>query len=238
MPEEINVYCDESCHLENDNQPVMVLGGIWCRKSAVKAINEQIRAIKSSHNLNERLEIKWTKVSTSKIDFYRDLIDYFFDESALHFRGLIALQKSALDHDSYLQTHDIWYYKMYFNMIKLIIDPSNKYNIYLDIKDTRSSDKIKKLHDILSNNIYDFEREIIEKIQSVRSHEVEILQLTDLLAGALSYFHRHLDSNSAKRSLIDEIKRRSGYSLTMTTLARESKFNLLVWTPHLSEEDQ
>jgi len=24
-----NVYCDESCHLENDNQKIMVLGAVW-----------------------------------------------------------------------------------------------------------------------------------------------------------------------------------------------------------------
>lgn len=26
---EYNIYCDESCHLENDRQPIMVLGGMW-----------------------------------------------------------------------------------------------------------------------------------------------------------------------------------------------------------------
>ncbi len=30
MPQIINIYCDESCHLENDNQKVMVLGAVWC----------------------------------------------------------------------------------------------------------------------------------------------------------------------------------------------------------------
>jgi len=25
-----NVYCDESCHLENDDMSVMVLGGVTC----------------------------------------------------------------------------------------------------------------------------------------------------------------------------------------------------------------
>ncbi|MBE3050015.1 DUF3800 domain-containing protein, partial [Candidatus Bathyarchaeota archaeon] len=101
-----------------------------------------------------------------------------------------------------------------------------------------SSEKVQKLHEVLSNNIYDFEREIIESIQMVRSHEVEILQLADLLAGALAYFHRHLETSQAKLALIDLIKIRSGYSLKQTTLARESKFNLLVWTPQLREEDQ
>ncbi len=30
MPQIINISCDESCHLENDNQKVMILGAVWC----------------------------------------------------------------------------------------------------------------------------------------------------------------------------------------------------------------
>lgn len=30
MSETFNLYCDESCHLENDHQKVMVLGAVWC----------------------------------------------------------------------------------------------------------------------------------------------------------------------------------------------------------------
>jgi len=29
MSQVFNVYCDESCHLENDKQKVMVLGAVW-----------------------------------------------------------------------------------------------------------------------------------------------------------------------------------------------------------------
>lgn len=32
MLEVFNVYCDESCHLPNDGNSVMVLGGVWCPK--------------------------------------------------------------------------------------------------------------------------------------------------------------------------------------------------------------
>ncbi len=29
MTELVNIYCDASCHLEHDQQRVMVLGAIW-----------------------------------------------------------------------------------------------------------------------------------------------------------------------------------------------------------------
>ena len=30
MTESIHIYCDESCHLENDGMKAMVLGALWC----------------------------------------------------------------------------------------------------------------------------------------------------------------------------------------------------------------
>ena len=31
-----NVYCDESCHLQNDGNDIMVIGGVFCSKTKVK----------------------------------------------------------------------------------------------------------------------------------------------------------------------------------------------------------
>jgi hypothetical protein len=58
--------------------------------------------------------------------------------------------------------------------------------------------KVEKLHDILSNNLLEFSRQIIEKLQTLRSEEVNILQLADLLIGSISYINRGLSSNAVK----------------------------------------
>ena len=224
-----NIYCDESCHLEHDRQSVMVLGAVWCPLEKSREISIRIREIKTSHGLSPKFEIKWVKVSQGQQAFYLDLLDYFFDNDDLHFRALVVQDKSKLQHELYEQTHDTWYYKMYFEMLKVILDPDAHYRIYLDIKDTRSAVKTRKLHDVLCNNIYDFQRQIIERVQTVRSHEVEILQFTDLLIGAVSYVNRGLSGNTAKVTLIERMRERSGYSLTKTTLLKESKVNLFMW---------
>lgn len=224
-----NVYCDESCHLENDHHHVMVLGAIWCPLDKVAQINKQVRGIKERHGLKKDFEIKWTKVSPAKQQFYLDVLNYFFDNKDLYFRALIIPDKSELKHDLFGQDHDTWYYKMYFNLIKVILSPHCRYRIYLDIKDTRSASKIARLHEVLCNNIYDFSRNIIERIQTVRSHEVEIMQITDLLMGAISYINRGLCSSVAKNSMVELMKKRSGYNLTQTTLLRENKVNLFRW---------
>jgi hypothetical protein len=229
MIETYNIYCDESCHLLHDRQTVMLLGAIWCPTDRVPEISKDIRQVKIGYNLKADFEIKWTKVSPARLDFYHNLVDYFFKNQDLHFRVLIVPDKSVLQHEKFEQSHDDFYFKMYFDMLKVIISPQSRYRIYLDIKDTRSSQKIAILHDVLCNNVYDFSREIIERVQAVRSHEVEILQLADLLLGAVSYANRNLIASKAKKALVEEIREKSGYQLTKTTLLREDKFNIFRW---------
>ena len=229
MTDTYNVYCDESCHLEHDGQQSMVLGAVWCPLDKARDIAVRIREIKQKHGLSRDLEIKWVKVSPAKVAFYLDIMDYFFDDDDLHFRALIVPDKSLLRHEEHDQTHDDWYYKMYFDLLKVILHPDARYRIYLDYKDTRGAAKVARLHTVLSNNMYDFRREIIERVQLVRSHEVEILQLADLLIGTISYANRKFEASRAKLSLVARMRQRSGYALTQTTLLREEKVNLFRW---------
>jgi hypothetical protein len=229
MTQTYNVYCDESCHLEHDNQLAMVLGAVWCPLDHTREILERLREIRVRHSLSLRFETKWTKVSPGKVQYYLDLMDYFFDDDDLHFRALIVPDKSKLQHSIRNQTHDDWYYRMYFDMLKIIIDPLSHYRIYLDIKDTRGAKKVHKLHEVLSNANYDFSRSIIDWIQLVPSREVELVQLADLLIGAVSYTNRELDTSTAKTQLVRRMQQRSGYTLRRTTLPSEKKVNLFRW---------
>lgn len=228
MNEIINVFCDESCHLENDGKKFMVLGAIWCPLDKTKIIANQIREIKEKHFGSQRREIKWNKVSNAKLDFYIDLIDYFFNEPHLHFRAVIA-DKTKLNHEKFLQSHDDWYYKIYFTLLKIILNPDLCYRMYIDIKDTKGGDKVKKLKEVLCNSHYDFSQKIIERLQLTHSHEVEQLQLADLLIGALSYYHNVTERTESKTRLIEKIKNRSRYTLDKNTLFKEDKFNLFFW---------
>lgn len=229
-----NIYCDESCHLEHDGLGVMVLGSICCPLDKTREIASQIRHIKETHGLPGKFEIKWTKISPAKVALYIELINYFFDNNDLSFRAIIVPDKSKLHHDTRDQTHDEWYYKMYFTSLKAILDPNCVYRIYLDIKDTHSNTRITKLQDVICNSLYDFNRKIIKSVQPVHSHEVEQIQLADLLTGAVSYANRQLTSSPAKTALVSLIRSRSGYSLTQSTLLKEKKFNVFVW--HAQEE--
>ncbi|MBI4946132.1 MAG: DUF3800 domain-containing protein [Bacteroidetes bacterium] len=229
MRVEYNIYCDESCHLSHDDSKAMVLGAVWCPLDKRKEIFTRIREIKAKYNFKPGFEIKWNKVSKGRVDFYLDIINYFFDDDDLHFRALIVPDKKALDHSVFNQYHDTFYYKMYFDMLKVILSPHCAYNIYIDIKDTRGNNKVLKLKEVLRNNHYDFQKQIIKNVQQVHSSEVEILQITDLLIGAIGYLHRGLNENSGKLKIIERVRQCSGYSLKQSTLYKEEKVNIFIW---------
>lgn len=230
MVEAINIYCDESTHLPNDGMPFLVLGAISCPVAKAKEVSTRLREIIKKHDLPEDFEIKWSKVSETRLPFYRDIVDYFFDDDDLSFRVVVA-PKGQLRHQEFNQTHDDWYYKMMFYLVRGLLQPGALAYIYLDKKDTRGGDKVRKLHEVIANSYYDFDQKIIRRVQIVESHHVIQIQLADLLLGAVNYKNRALNSNTAKLNLVSRIQERSGYALTTSTLPSEPKFNVFAWRP-------
>ncbi len=236
MSQIYNIYCDESCHLQNDRQPVMLLGCIWCSLSEVPRLAAELRDIKKRYKAAG--ELKWTKVSASRVNFYLELVSWFLAEAPLHFRALVVLNKPALNHKYFNQgSHDEFYYKMYFSLLSKILSPDKQYNIYLDIKDTRSRRKVHKLSEVLCNDKFDFTSHMIRHIQNIHSNESDLMQLTDFLLGAVSYRHRRLSTNTAKEAVISRLEEGLCRDLLHSTPLREEKFNLFLFTPRQVKYD-
>jgi len=214
MKKTFNIYCDESCHLENDHKDYMLLGSVSSAYNQVKGHTERIKAIKDKHKFNA--EIKWSKVSPSKQQFYIDLIDYFF-ATDLRFRAIVV-DKSKINTDDY----DTFYYKMYYQLLNHNKNSMYSYNVYLDIKDTHSAFKVQKLKEIL-NTKYG----VFRNVQNIRSHESTLMQVADFIMGAISYNLNNTSSNtSAKQSIIDKIAKHSKQELINSSTFNEKKLNL------------
>ncbi len=225
---EYNIYCDESCYMLNDNSDKMGIGCVWCDKDKVKEFSTRIKEIKMKYGYPVNKEVKWTKISNFNKNMYLDLVNFFFD-SNINFR-IIIINKKDLEHKKFNQTHDDFYYKMYFDMLKNVLDPEETYNIFIDIKDTHSYNKAQELRFVCSNSMYDFNMAIIKKIQPIRSEESQLLQLADILIGASVSNAKEISTSSeARREIINRIKYRSGYNLTRSTLSKERKFNYFLW---------
>ena len=235
-----NIYCDESCHLEHDHIPVMLLGAVWCPNDQRKNISKEIRRLKAKHNAKG--ELKWTKVSNCRLKFYQELLEYFFNKEGLNFRCLAVTEKERLDHSYFNRgSHDSFYYKMYYQLLlNIVCRTESQFNIYLDIKDTRGSRRIRELRRILHIRLDDQQRSTIPQIQLVRSHESELIQLADFLIGAVAYNNRNdiQKINTSKNNIIEKIKFYAGLNLANSSPPWEEKFNLFIFHPRSLDYEQ
>lgn len=223
-----SIYCDESCHLPTDGQPVMVLGALKAPADQIRGISSDLASIKERFGISAQAEVKWGKLSPKWQPLYEALVDYFFEQDSLGFRAVVA-DKTTLDHGAFSQTHDDWYYKMHYLLLSHLLDRENQFRIYLDIKDTRGGPKVRKLEEVLRSRIGDYSASIVKQVQTVRSHEVQALQLADVLLGAVSYGNRPGGSSQAKRAVAALIEKRSGSRFRFNTSGSETKFNLFHW---------
>ncbi len=222
-----NLYIDETCHLEYDKQSVMCIGYTKIAHNDYLKVKDDLKKIKLKHK--SATEIKWSKVSLSRIELYKDWIDYFFDQN-IAFRCILVKNKRNLDHDKFNRgDHNAFYYKMIYLLLhNKYVNPSDEqYRVILDIKDSRGIERLKELDDCLNPSEED---KSFVYFQHIRSHENELIQLTDLLIGAVGFKarkeHTKSDASKVKCELIDYLEKKSGYSLDEGTIPWESKFNI------------
>ena len=216
MSKTFNIYCDESCHLENDHKNFMFLGAVSSAYNQTRLHTQNIKRIKEKYNFYA--EIKWTSVSKSKYHFYMELVDYFF-ATDLKFR-IVGVEKAKINNDAFCQSYDDLYYKMYYILLNHNLNNLYSYNVYLDIKDTLSAHKVNRLKKIL-NTQYG----VFRNVQNIKSNESLILQITDFIMGAISYYHNNAEkANVAKMQIIKKIMQHSGYNSQKTNYS--DKLNL------------
>ena len=230
--EEINIYCDESCHLEHGKEHVMLVSCIYCPKDKVYEISQDLRFLKEKYHLNKRGELKWHKISNCKRDYYIELLNYFLNNEDINFRTIIIPHKEKLKHEIFNQTHSKWYYKMIYTLVKYIpeyiYDNKKKYYVYIDKKENsyEARQEVIKLKTYLDKH-FDFDCHI----QNIVSDQSELLQLNDFIQGAISYSNRGIydkeKSNSTKKEIVDMLTDKLGIKINKTN--KYKKCNILIW---------
>jgi hypothetical protein len=228
-----NIYIDESCHLEHDLSNIMSVGYIKVPSDSASKIKEELKKIKRSHGVVS--EIKWNTISNTKVDLYKELIDYFFKQP-LQFRCLLMKHKDRLEHQKFNEgRHDIYYDKMIFYLLanQWLNSNIDRYRVFLDIKDTRGREKLDMLKEIFTNK-FGGESPFIW-FQHIRSFDSQFIQLTDIFIGAITYKSRELNlkegASKAKIEILRYLEERSGYDLDKGTVPFEQKFNIFDHQP-------
>ena len=223
-----NIYIDESCHLQDDKSEVMCIGYTKINRDDYEVLKKVIKAIKLKHN--SPTEVKWNKLSSSRWELYKELIDFFF-RSNIEFKSVLVKNKQNLgrynreDQNSY-----------YYRTLKILLnnkqsESDEEYRVYLDFKDTRGKTRLLLLEKEL--NAFHNENSPYKYFQHLHSDENEFLQLTDLFIGAICYKARkeYTKENASpiRKKVIDYLEECSGYLLDDATEPLETKFFIDDW---------
>lgn len=223
------IFCDESNHLYSDSSDLMVIGGISCNTLHVESINRYIKHLKHKHNAMN--ELKWTKLNNNKKEFYRELLEFFFSRIDLSFNAQVVLNKSKLNHNKFNEGEaDMFYYKMYYYALLPFLHSNKSFNIFIDYKDTKGGQRAKKLQKVIDNTFYG---QIDCMFTIIQSHESQIMQIVDILIGAIAYKNRTdiEHSSEIKNFIIDTIEELSGTTLDTSTPPWENKFRIFRFVP-------
>lgn len=226
--EQINFYCDESCYLEHDKSNYMVLGMVFCPKSCYNQIKNKILELKNKYKISKNAETKWSKISTSRYLYYKELVEYFFDPAVhIAFNGIVV-DKKKLNHEKFKQSHNEFYYKIMYQMIDHKISPFDYNKIYIDEKDTHNAERVRTLEKILKSNYKLYFSNTIKPIQVIKSHESQLMQITDILTGAISYELNNKEKVSeSKKIIIGLINEKNGCKINNKKNISTPKFELM-----------
>lgn len=198
MSSEYIIYADES-----DRHGIYFsnfYGGVLVRSEHLDAVRQQLEALKTDQHLHG--EIKWSKVTAQYLSKYQTVIDGFFDLVATdQIKVRIMFTQNArvpMGLEEYHREHG--YHLLYYQFIKHAFglqycDNSRTpvyLRIYLDnMPHTREKNEQFKGYLLGLQHSAEFRRKLIrirrEDITEVDSHDHVLLQLLDVVLGAVQF---------------------------------------------------
>lgn len=226
----IDIYCDESrqdllaskTSISEDNK-FCCIGGVMVPADARAEIKAKIKALKEKHGVYG--EIKWSTVSPNKLPFYLDLIDAFFDSQDLFFRTVVIDASKVRNNVFNENDQELGYYKFYYQLLHRWALLGNQYRVFTDQKTNRDKKRLQELRRILNTQFP--VSDTFESIQAIDSKESLILQMQNILMGAVGYKYnfRGEGSSYAKEQIVAKIESRLGRKIGKTYQS-EQKFNV------------
>jgi len=256
---EIIIYSDESRHR---GERFLLLGGLWIKAQDVLATEKVIWEIRKKHGYQKdsgkwadfRGEFKWTKISIKYLVIYKEIVDLFFrliDEGIIRFCAMLvdthnpSVQKyDNIKRDGYFKL----LYQLYLHNCKVpgfyriypdkITNPQHKINLE-KLRITLEKSLAKKFNELVPQESKP--EQYIQSIIPVNSKKTQILQMVDVIIGAIGYFqNRHFQQSGAKKAKIDLMKYvfdKLIYAGTIRIvgkkflIARSTRFNIWLFRP-------
>ncbi len=221
---DFEVYADESGLEALNNKEAHLycsIGGIWIPLEYRLKLKQELNLIKNKYGIKG--ELKWKKVSPSFFELYKEIIDYFFQNSFIRFR-VILIEASLVDNLKFNnKDSELGFYKFYYQLLHHWIFDFNTYSIFLDLKVNRNKGRFNELKRVLNNSNLTSD---IKRVQGLPSNELVGVQLADILTGLVGSKMNGCLTSKAKLDLIKYVENTYLNKQISPTPKWEEKFNV------------
>lgn len=229
------ISCDES---GTDGQRYYGFGTLWMNWQRRGNFSRMISDLRALHGADE--ELKWNRVSSRRLELYRDLVEKFFTTHWLSFHCLVvekAIVKKELHDGDYDLARRKHFTELLVNKIrrrlKLGEGRPQTFRVWVDPIASRYA-KADEVVGIISNHVlasvFGTHRPV-DRVFTKDSKTTASIQLCDVLLGAVMNAWQQKASSEAKLDLSSWIAHHLGWDdLRSDTKPRERKFN--VWYFH------
>jgi hypothetical protein len=214
----------------------MVLGGIIIPQENIVTFKDTMLKYRTDQNMTK--ELKWSKVSVQKIKEYKVFIDYQFaltNTNKAHFSSVI-FDTHQINHNKHSDgDKEKGFYKFYYQLLlncfaRGYISPDNDVKFIIHLDHRISKYKLSDLKDILNAGIkkkLNVTDNRILNVQAIDSKSSDVLQIADILMGAIGYdkngYMLLSGSNQGKIDLCMHIAKSAG----LTNLKENTKWGVL-----------
>lgn len=228
-------YCDES-GISNDR--FVVVGGLCLAKGQIPKVLQNMQAFRRDHNMTR--ELKWTKITNGKVNQYKHLVEYFFAMNNVN-----HCQFHAIIFDSHKWKHKKYndgdedkglsklYYQILHRKFSGICGAHGSLYVRLDKRNSSTS-----LHDLraMLNNAAARDHGLTNRpfkvVESTDSKECDILQLNDVILGAVCAVRngKHIlaTTRDAKREIGKLVLDKSGLG-TFDCNSPKANYRFSIW---------
>jgi hypothetical protein len=231
---EYNIYCDESSITA---KRYMLIGGLWVPWHAEDQLRDTLLHVREKHHLGA--EMKWKKVSQSKLVAYKEFVNAYLCAPWVEFKCIVLDTHMINYRDFHNNDKDLGFYKFYFQIISRNLSPYNLYWLYPDDRSNRHRDSLLTLKRAVNGwwRNQGVKPNLLQAVEPRNSKKDDLLQLADILLGAIASEWNQDASSAGKLELADYIRSHIGCtSLAIATPRSRKKINIWKWEPKSSIE--
>lgn len=248
------IYCDES---RQTGSKYKLVSGIWIDSQyGWPFVKDFFKICEDKYQIPPPGNMKWSKVP-NKIDgkyysLYEELIDLYFkynNAGKMFFKVIIADESYNMA-DQYYHDNDYekGFYKLYYYLILHTLRRGEKYHIRIASRDPcrkvnrlTEMDRLQDLHKCLNNGFrkkmrYNYNENIVLSVEARPAKSRLLIQLTDILMGAVGYQwceeHKKTCARQSKVELSYYIAEKLNRdNLIFTTDWNDTRFNIFKLDP-------